>query len=287
VTLHRVVGICLATLVLVIPHEASGQGRGRPKRPQATVQAAEGSTTASPAAGFRQFGTWLDDASGTTPGEARTGFGIGYWRTAGGSQMDVPMVDLGYGLTRRVQVGATVPFYRASYGGTTARGLDDMYLSAKFTALDPSTGDRSFGLAVTPVVEVLGADSGDSGRTHWALPVSIEFRGDPVRVYGSTGYFSRGAVFGGAAVEWSASNGVAVTGALTQSYSIKEDLVSDSLGVSRQRADVVAGVAYPVAQTVAAYVTIGRSLTSLAAGGTSFAMSGGIVFRFSPSRATP
>ena len=31
---------------------------------------------------------------------------------------------------------------------------------------------------------------------HWALPVSLEFRATPVRVYGSTGYFSRGAFFG-------------------------------------------------------------------------------------------
>ena len=80
----------------------------------------------------------LDDASAGIGGQGHTGIGVGYWRMAGGSQTNVPMLDVGYAFTDRIQAGATVPFYRTSYGGTIERGLDDVYLTAKTTLIDPA-----------------------------------------------------------------------------------------------------------------------------------------------------
>ena len=134
-------------------------------------------------------------------------------------------------------------------------------------------------------MEVLSAGAPD-GRVHFAIPVNMEVRRAPMRVYGSAGYFTRGAVFSGAAVEWSGSRGLMLSGAFTQSYSIKEDLMLDGLGVSARHADVSASVAYPV-KTAAVYASVGRSLKSAEAGGTSLSLSGGIAMSFTSTRAIP
>jgi hypothetical protein len=201
----------------------------------------------------------------------------------GSSQTNLPMIGVGMGVTDRMQVSASVPFYRASYVGGSVSGMDDVYLGAKYTILDPSLTLSEFGLAVSPVVEVLSSGNPD-GRVHFALPVTMELRRQPFRVYGSTGLFTRGSFFSGGALEWAAPGGVVITGSLTQAYSLKEDAVLDSLGVGRRRADVSIGAAYPVS-SMAVFASVGRSLTSLAEGGTSLAVSGGISFRF--STATP
>jgi hypothetical protein len=172
--------------------------------------------------------------------------------------VNVPMLDVGYGVTDRISASASVPFYRTSYDGSVLRGLDDMYLAGKLTLVDPALTVSEFGVAVSPIVEVLSPGSA-GGRVHYALPVSVELRRQPFRVFGSAGYFSRGSMFAGAALEWSAPSGYVVTGALT----------------------------HPLGQVAAAYVSVGRSLTSIDEGGTAFSLAGGVSFRFTTPRATP
>jgi hypothetical protein len=287
---RRIITVAAATFIVAavaLPHPAAAQGRGRPKGVKAQTSTNQGpSSPATPTVSFRQFGSWLDDASAPTPGEGRTGIGIGYWRVSGGSQVDVPMLDIGYGLTNRVQISASVPFYRTTFEGTTTRGLDDMYLSGKFTAIDPGSNDSQFGIAVSPVLEILSAGAVD-GRLHYALPVSFELRRQPYRLYGSAGYFSRGSLFSGAAVEWGMPHGFVVTAAFTQAYSTKDDPLSDQLGVSKQRMDLNAGIGYALGESAVTYVSVGRSLSSIAEGGTTFGISGGVSIRFAAPRATP
>jgi len=195
------------------------------------------------------------------------------------------MLGAGWGFTDRLQVSASVPFYHTNNAGTTASGVDDIYLGAKYTIVDPTLTLSEFGLAVNPVVEVLSAGNPD-GRVHFALPISVELRRQPFRIYGSAGYFTRGSVFAGGALEWTSSR-LIVTGSLTQSHSVKEDLVLDSLGVSRQHVDVAGSVAVPVTSRTAAFMSIGRSLSPIEEGGTRLALSGGLSFRFSAPTATP
>lgn len=307
-------GLVWGTLLVALccADDAAAQGRGRPKAPRApkapvtTAPAAAGTTSspatsptsvttpasaglapaAPPAASFRQFGSWLDDASGAAAGEGRTGIGVGYWRVSGGSQLNVPMVDVGYAFTDRLQAGVSVPFYHASYAGTTARGLDDIYLSGKMTVIDPSLTVSEVGLAVSPVLEVLST-GGSGGRLHYALPVSLELRRQPFRMFGSAGYFSRGSVFTAGAVEWSSAAGYMLTGAVTHAYSTSEDAALDGLGVSRRRADVTGSVACPLGRWAAAYVSVGRTLTRMDEGGTALSLTGGVSFRFTRAQATP
>jgi hypothetical protein len=296
---------------------AHAQGNGRPKNPKATkpttpspATPATGtssstttttttttpvSTTTAPvttvdtfagAPSYRQFGSWLEDASAQTPGEGYTNIGFGYWRMSGMSQTNVPMLGAGIGLSDRLGVSATVPFYRTNVGGASSRGMDDVYLGASYNVFDPTLTVSEFGLSVGTVMEVLSADSGD-GRMHFAFPVALELRRAPFRVYGSAGYFTRGAVFSGGALEWVGPRQWIVSGILTQSRSIKADPTLDSLAVSRSRADVMASVAHAVGRSATGYVSVGRSLSSLAEGGTSLAINGGVSVRFSASRATP
>ncbi len=274
-------------LALMLPLDAGAQGRGRPKRPPPAVEAGSGEArgptnggTLATAGPFRQFGAWLDDASTLAARQASTGIGIGYWRLSGGSQVDVPMLDGAYGVTDRLQIAASVPFYRVNYGGATAHGLDDVYLSAKIAAIDPD-GNGRFGVAVIPLIEILSG--ADDGRLHWGLPVSIEARRESIRVYGSAGYFSRGAGFAGGAVEWSASSGTTLTGALVHSFSTGEDSIGARVDSNRHRGDVTLGIAHPMTDASAAYVTIGRSLTGIEDGGAGLGLGAGVSFAFGRS----
>jgi hypothetical protein len=195
------------------------------------------------------------------------------------------MLGMGWGVTDRMQLSASVPFYHTSYGGATSSGLDDLYFGAKYTLVDPTLTLSEFGLAVNPVVEVLSAGAPD-GRVHFALPVNVELRRQPFRVYGSAGYFTRGSVFSGGAVEWTGARMI-LTGSLTQSYSMKSDVTLDSMGVGRQNVNVSGAVAVPVSDRMAAFVNLGRTLTPIEEGGTTLALSGGISIRFSAVAATP
>jgi hypothetical protein len=154
--------------------------------------------------------------------------------------------------------------------------VDDVYVGAKYTLVDPTLTVSEFGLAISPVLEVLSAGAAD-GRTHFALPVSVEIRRLPFRVYGSAGYFTRGSAFGGAALEWNTASGVSLTGSVMQSYSVK---MPTDLASARQRTDVSVGAAVPLGQQVSLFGNAGRSLTSVTAGGTSLALTGGFALRF-------
>jgi len=233
----------------------------------------------------RQFGAWLDDASSSYRGDSYASIGVGYWRLATASQINAPMLGAGWGLTDRMQVSASVPFYHTSYAGATASGMDDLYFGAKYTLIDPTLTLSEFGLAVNPVVEVLSAGNPD-GRLHFALPVSVELRRQPFRVYGSAGYFTRGSVFAGGALEWTGAR-LILTGSLTQSYSIKADAVLDNMAVGREHVDVSGSVAVPLTNRTAAFVNVGRSLSPIEEGGTRLALSGGVSFRFAAAAATP
>jgi hypothetical protein len=235
---------------------------------------------------YPQFGAWLDDTSAPTKGQGTASIGIGHWRLNGMTQTNVPMLGAGLGVTDRLQVGASVPFYRASAPTGSATGLDDVYLSTKYTVLDPTLTVSEVGVAISPVVEILSADSLD-GRVHFALPVSVELRRFPFRVYGSGGYFTRGAVFGGGAVEWTASSGLSVTGSLMQSYSTKAPVDAAALAFGRQHADVSVGVATPLGRSATVYGSVGRSLTSVESGGASLAVTGGIALHFSAASSMP
>ena len=281
--------------VLARPAAAQGNGRGNAfghakaassgaasaATSSSSAASADGGSPAGPrpeATGVRNFGSWLDDASVLAPGTAFTSFSAGYWRLASFSEVDVPSFDVAVGLTKRVQVGASVPVYHASApGGPVVRGLGDLYLSSKIQLRDPSGKNQSVGVAVIPLLQVLSAEPlPGQGRVSWAVPVAFEVQRTGYRIYGSTGYFSRGSLFGSAALELPVADRVWITGTLSQSHSLRNDMEADALGLASNRTDVSGGATWAVSDGLALFGSVGRTLSLDDPNSTHLFMTGGL-----------
>ena len=284
-----------AWLCLAAPAVAQGKGHGKAfghakttasPAPAAVTTAnasAPGGVPSGELTGVRNFAAWLDDASIVEPGSGVMSFAAGYWRLAGFSELDVPSFDVGVGLARRVQVGASVPVYHASAtGGPVARGIGDMYLNAKVQLREPAAGPGGrIGVALVPLVQILSAEPalGES-RASWGLPVAIEVQRSGWRLYGSTGYFSRGSLFASAAVELPVAERAWITGTLTQSHSTRADAGADALGLPSNRTDISGGVTWAAANRVALFGSIGRTLSRSHPTDTHLFLTGGVAVNF-------
>src|SRR5512132_60323 len=174
-----------------------------------------------------------------------TGFvtlGFAFWRGPGFREFDLPMLDSGVAVHKRLQVGMSFPYYYANEpGGPVARGFGDVYMTTKVQMRDPSS--HTVGVAMTPMLEVLDSAPVTGGsRLNWALPANVEFRRDGWRAFGSGGYFSRGALFASGAIEAALSDRAWVMGSLSQSYSTRSNDTTASLGLPLGQTDVTGGL---------------------------------------------
>ena len=276
-----------AVLMLSCPVVASAQGNGHghgltKHQTTSTPSAAGAPAVTGGASGFRSFATWLDDASVLPEGQGQVSIGFGYWRTPAYSEFDVPSVDGGLGLNRRVQFGFSVPYFRANAPvGPFVRGVGDVYLSGKVQLRDPSARHHPLGVAVIPVVEILSyAPEPGASRASWALPVSVELQREGWRAYGSAGYFSRGSVFASGALELSLSDRAWLTGSLSQSHWVRDETLDPALAAPRTRTDVSGGLTVAVTRTLSAYGSVGRTLSAQQPDAATLAISGGVAFAF-------
>ena len=285
----RSAAAALAIIVLAAaPAAAQGNGHalGRYKHksnpPPSSSAAAAPSVEAAPIVGVRQFGSWLDDASLVEPAHGYASISIGHYRSLSGRQTDFPIVDGAFGLTPRLQVGVSVPYYRLTFNdGTRITGLGDVYLSTKVSIVAPENTERRIGLALSPVLEVLGdPDPIKNTRMFWGLPVNVELRRDRYRVYGSGGYFSRGALFGSGALEIPVHERVIVTGVLAYTRALNVDPGADTLGLSKIRMDVSGAAAYVLSPSFVLFGSLGRTISAKDANASSLVLSGGISVSF-------
>ena len=287
----RSAAAALAIIVLAAaPAAAQGNsnghalGRYKPKsNPAPTATTPAPSAEAVPiVGGVRQFGSWLDDASLVEPSHGYASISIGHYRSLGGRQTDFPIVDGAFGLTPRLQVGVSVPYYRLTFNdGTRITGLGDVYLSTKVSIVAPENTERRIGLALSPVVEVLGnPDPIKNSRMFWGLPVDVELRRDRYRVYGSGGYFSRGALFGSGALEVPVHERVIVTGVLAYTRALNEDPGADMLALSKIRMDVSGAAAYVLSPSFVLFGSLGRTISAKDVNASSLVLSGGISVSF-------
>jgi hypothetical protein len=206
--------------------------------------------------------------------------GASYWRGANADQVDAPILGVTYGLTSRAQLSATVPFYRATYEGVSGGGLDTIYISGKVAVVDPDAGNGRFGLAIGAGAEILSAGSTDTSRAHWVVPLSLELRSAAFRIYGSTGYFSRGAFFAAGAFEWTVPTGTSVTASLAHSASVHGVTAATIARVPRTSLrDASIFLSHPVSSTVSVFVGGSRTFSRTWIDGAS-SVSGGFSFRF-------
>jgi hypothetical protein len=264
------------------PVAAQGKGKGLSKGRGSTPAASPSPSADSSLIAVRQFGAWLDDATVVDPNQGYASISVGHFRALGGRQTDFPIVDAALGVLPRVQIGVSVPYYRLNFlDGSRASGLGDVYLSAKVNLIDPAATKNGFGLAVIPLAEVLSDEDPISGdRFYWGLPIGVEWRRAKYRVYGSTGYFSRGAVFGSGAVEVPLTERVVATGALVHTRALNDDPAADFIGLSKARTDVTGGAAFILTPSVVAFGSVGRTISTLDANGASLMVSAGVSVSF-------
>ena len=221
----------------------------------------------------RSFGVWLDDASVLGPREAWLTISMQRWASPVLRGFDVPISDVSVGVVPRLHAFASVPFTQYAYAGAPLEGqIGDAYFGAKYVLREPDEG--RLGLAVTPAVEILStaaiADTGLS-RVNLVLPFSAEWRLPGARVYGSTGYFTRGAYFAAGAVERAVNERWLVTGALTYSRATSALETSETWGLSHQRVDGSGSVAWIVTDRLVLFGGLSRTLSHLDLDGTRYA----------------
>lgn len=283
-SIARIVCLILALSVKASPVAAQGNGHayGHAKRGGGPSAAAAPELQLPGGTGVRNFGSWLDDASMMPEGMGALTLSFGYWRTPSFNEWDVPVADASFGVARRVQFGASMPYYHASeLGGPVARGFGDLYLSAKVQLREPSANRRTLGFSVTPALEVLStAPAPGKGRTSWALPLNAEFQRTRFRVFGSTGYFSRGSLFASGALEVALTQRAYLTGTIAQSHSIKRDDLSAALGYRQTRTDVTGALSTALNDTLTVFGAVGRTVSARDPNSATILVSGGVSLSF-------
>jgi hypothetical protein len=241
-----------------------GQTKRAPRVPNTSGLVAPVTETVdmSPGVRVRSFGAWLDDASALQPGEGWLALSMSKWSMPVATGADAPVVDLSVGLAPRVQVSMTLPYFKVSdRAGNSRDGLGDLYVASKIVLRDAAT--NSFGVSVGPTLEYLSKTSTTGTglkRVNWILPLNLERRLTAGRVYGSTGFFSRGVFFASGAFERVLTDKMVVSGALTHSFVTDDQAISEEIGLSRRRLDASGTVAYRVSPALAVFGSLGRTI---------------------------
>jgi hypothetical protein len=188
---------------------------------------------------LQTFGFWLDTAFVNAPGETWMWVSTSYWRSPSLREIDAPAIGVNVGVAPRTQVGVSLPYYHLTdQFGFTSHGLGASYATLKLAVVQ----DHRVNVSVSPTLEILSWSSPQVGRINAVLPINVQTFIGNARVYGSTGYFSRGSVFGSGAAEWSPANSLTLTTTLAHSYSVVSDPASDRLGISKHRTDASGGM---------------------------------------------
>jgi hypothetical protein len=179
-----------------------------------------------------------------------------YWRSRALREIDVPAMGVSLGVGPRAQVSVSVPYYfLTEQSGLRSSGFGAVYATSKFAV----TRSRRVNLSTSPTLEILNWSSNDISRVNFLLPVSAQTYAGPLRLYGTTGYASRGSVFGSGAMEWSVRDRLTLTTSFGHSYSVVSDPSGDALGISRHRTDASTGAYLFLGPTVVLFTSVGRT----------------------------
>jgi hypothetical protein len=235
----------------------------------------DGSAPTSPR--IRSFGSWLDDSSTLSPGEAWLTLSAQRWASPSFDGADLPVADISVGLVDRVHVFATIPVTRYEYpGADRVREVGDVYVGTKIALRSADAG--RIGLSVTPALEIAGSDAMiESGmpRVSLVVPVNIEMRHTGGRVYASGGFFTRGAWFLGGALERQLSDSFVAAGALSFMGSTEDRAVSEAWGLHHQRLDASGSLAWIASPSVVLFAGVGRTISAMDLDSTRYAFSFG------------
>jgi hypothetical protein len=260
----RLIALLAAVLALSTPAAAqnpNAKKNGSPPAKNAPVQAAT-STPATSESHALFAGSWLDDASLVTPGAAWVALSATDWTDGTTRQLDAPAASLIVGTTPRTNFGLVIPVYHASdVTGASATGIGQVYVYGKIALREPGLFKPGLAIAITPLLAAtrIPTATGTSEQVGFAAPVSLEWRGRVVRVYGSAGYFSQGALFGSAAASVSAGR-VMVTGIVGRTH-LTSSTSNGVLVDAQDRTDWGLNAGISTTPRVMIFATVGRSHT--------------------------
>ena len=271
----------IAALAVALPAAAqgkSGSAPGKNKDKESTppsssslpaVAVTPGASSASPL-------SWIDDASLLPPGSVALTVSVARWSGSDLSEVNAPVVDAAFGLTKRFQLSATIPHVVGGADDTgPVGGWGTSYFSGKVALLDDSDGS-GVKLAVSPLFEVLGDGAVQSlpegeSRYQVGLPVSIEVTRGTVRMFGAAGLFSRGAWFAGGGVGFPLTSRMGTSMSFTRSWA-----QTDVEGVHRNRSEISGGVYYFVTPQIAAYGSLGHTIATSDENGAGLSLGTGV-----------
>jgi hypothetical protein len=208
-----------------------------------------------------------------------------YWRSPSVREIDAPAIGVNVGVAPRTQVGVSLPYYHLTdQFGSTSHGFGASYATLKLGLVQ----DRRVNVSVSPTLEILSWSSPQVGRINSVLPINLQTLIGSARVYGSTGYFSRGSVFGSGAAEWSLGNSLTLTTTLAHSYSVVSDPISDTLGISTHRTDASGGIYLSLRPSVVFFASVGRTLSPVTETSGRLSLNGGLTMNVAgPAAHTP
>jgi len=242
-----------------------GSANVDPSSPAPAPAPVTGADTASGVARFRSFGSWLDDATVLSPGEAWVTLSAQRWASPAFDGAGLPVADIAVGLTSRAQAFATFPVTRYGYPGEPrTHELGDMFVGGKVVLRQPD--GRRVGLSVSPALEIVGSGTMvESGmpRVSFVVPVSIELQQSGGRVYASGGFYTRGAWFAGGALERQLSDVFVATGGLSFMGARGDAILSDTYGLHHQRFDAFGSLAWFASPALVLFGSAGRTLSSM------------------------
>ena len=266
----------MALAVAVTAHaQGHGNGNGHKSQPPSSsaLPSPASTTSASPL-------SWIDDASLLAPGSMTLTVSALRWSGADLSEVDAPIVDAAVGLTKRLQIGASIPHIVGSAAETgPVGGLGTAYITGKVALLN----EPEVKIAVSPVLEILGAGAVqalpvDDSRYQLGLPVSLEVVRGSVRIFAATGFFTRGAWFAGGGTGFQLTPRVGASATFTRAWA-----KTDVDGVNRDRREVSGGISYFVRPQIAVYGSLGHTIATTDESGAGMTVSGGVTFLLTPN----
>ena len=273
---HTPLGIVALTFALVVPiaaqtptHNAKSSNGHKSKPP-----------SSSPLPGSASPLSWVDDASLLAPGTMSLSVSAMRWSGADLSEVDFPIVDASVGITKRVQLSASIPRIVGSADAAgPVGGVGTSYISGKIALL---TGQSDVKLAVSPILEILGKGAAQAlapgeSRLQLGLPISLEVAQGPARMFAATGFFSRGAWFAGGGAGVQATPRVGLSMSFTRSWA-----KTDRAGVTRDRREVSGGVSYFATPQFGLYGSVGHTIATSDDNGAGMSVSGGVTFLLTP-----
>jgi hypothetical protein len=279
------VAVIVAMTVTLTASSAAAQGKSNPPGHSGTHPHPAEPLSSGPAASSSRvmyLGSWLDDATLLGTGNIAMSISAAFWASPGTHQLDLPIVAAIVGARRRFDVGIGAPVSRVTDGsGAQISGVGQVFVYGKLALTNPASAGRHVGLAFSPVVQITSGtwDPTGTSQVGIALPLNLELRGGPCRVYGSVGYFSRGATFATGALEVATSRSLVLTGTL--GYTASTAAAVSALDVSPSRTDTSFAATVRVSPRAALAASVGRSRATAgdaSAAVTSYWVSGGVTF---------